>query len=120
MLPYKWPDLLVVEGCDSFSVMEANMEQKAISYGVREGEVQGRQDQSWKLLAFTEIETSTSENQPSSTSVVSHVRAGKVWSSDGHSSSISSLRQQLAELWNPDYSIAGGIELLAIAQNASA
>ena len=69
-----------------------------------EGDVQGRQDQAQKIIEMPQRdrETSTSENQPSSASVVSMYGQEKP--------SISSLHQQLASgVWNPDHSIAGGI-----------
>ena len=63
-----------------------------------EGDVQGRQDQAQKIIEMPQRdrETSTSENQPSSASVVSMYGQERPGQGSGHSSSISSLHQQLA------------------------
>ena len=63
-----------------------------------EGEVQGRQDQAQKIINMPQRDqgTSTSEDQPSSASVVSMYGQERPGQGSGHSSSISSLHQQLA------------------------
>ena len=56
----------------SYRKRKTNARKEAISNGL-EGEVQGRQDQAQKIIEMPQRdrETSTSENQPSSASVVS-------------------------------------------------
>ena len=56
-----------------------------------EGEVQGRQDQAQKIIEMPQRDqgTSTSENQPSSASVVSMYGQERSGQGSGHSSSIS-------------------------------
>ena len=60
--------------------------------------MQGRQDQAQKIIEMPQRDqgTSTSENQPSSASVVSMYGQERSGQGSGHSSSISSLHQQLA------------------------
>ena len=79
-----------------------------------EGDVQGRQDQAQKIIEMPQRdrETSTSENQPSSASVVSMYGQEKP--------SISSLHQQLASASGTQTIQLREELVLAVAQNASA
>ena len=79
-----------------------------------EGDVQGRQDQAQKIIEMPQRdrETSTSENQPSSASVVSMYGQEKA--------SISSLHQQLASASGTQTIQLREELVLAVAQNASA
>ncbi|MDN5032415.1 hypothetical protein [Streptococcus sp. SP8] len=79
-----------------------------------EGDVQGRQDQAQKIIEMPQRdrETSTSENQPSSASVVSMYGQEKP--------SISSLHQQLAGASGTQTIQLREELVLAVAQNASA
>ena len=87
-----------------------------------EGEVQGRQDQAQKIIDMPQRDqgTSTSENQPSSASVVSMYGQERPGQSSGHSSSISSLHQQLAGASGTQTIQLREELVLAVAQNASA
>ena len=87
-----------------------------------EGEVQGRQDQAQKIIDIPQRdqETSTSEDQPSSASVVSMYGQGRSGQGSGHSSSISSLHQQLAGASGTQTIQLREELVLAVAQNASA
>ena len=79
-----------------------------------EGDVQGRQDKAQKIIEMPQRdrETSTSENQPSSASVVSMYGQEKP--------SISSLHQQLASASGTQTIQLREELVLAVAQNASA
>jgi len=79
-----------------------------------EGDVQGRQDQAQKIIEMPQRdrETSTSENQPSSASVVSMYGQERP--------SISSLHQQLAGASGTQTIQLREELVLAVAQNASA
>ena len=87
-----------------------------------EGDVQGRQDQAQKIIEMPQRdrETFTSENQPSSASVVSMYGQERPGQSSGHSSSISSLHQQLAGASGTQTIQLREELVLAVAQNASA
>ena len=87
-----------------------------------EGEVQGRQDQAQKIIDMPQRdqETSNSENQPSSASVVSMYGQERPGQGSGHSSSISSLHQQLAGASGTQTIQLREELVLAVAQNASA
>ena len=87
-----------------------------------EGEVQGRQDQAQKIIDIPQRdqETSTSENQPSSASVVSMYGQERPGQGSGQSSSISSLHQQLASASGTQTIQLREKLVLAVAQNASA
>ena len=79
-----------------------------------EGDVQGRQDQAQKIIEMPQRdrETSTSENQPSSASVVSMYGQERP--------SVSSLHQQLASASGTQTIQLREELVLAVAQNASA
>ena len=87
-----------------------------------EGEVQGRQDQAQKIIDMPQRDqgTSTSEDQPSSASVVSMYGQERPGQGSGHSSSISSLHQQLAGASGTQTIQLREELVLAVAQNASA
>ena len=87
-----------------------------------EGEVQGRQDQAQKIIDMPQRDqgTFTSENQPSSASVVSMYGQERPGQGSGHSSSISSLHQQLAGASGTQTIQLREELVLAVAQNASA
>ena len=87
-----------------------------------EGDVQGRHDQAQKIIDMPQRDqgTSTSENQPSSASVVSMYGQERPGQSSGHSSSISSLHQQLVGASGTQTIQLREELVLAVAQNASA